>query len=72
MAPGAPLNLAKPDEVRIRLDLVQARSALRSHQMTSGGFPQTLSELGLKLSYPTDLTYDAASGTVRSRTYPAL
>lgn len=47
VAPGAPADLSKPDEVRIRLDLEQARSALRMHQQEQGGFPASLDTLSL-------------------------
>lgn len=72
VAPGAPADLSKPDEVRIRLDLEQARSALRMHQQEQGGFPASLDTLSLKLHFPADLQYDAATGRVTSTTYPRL
>lgn len=70
VASDAPLELAKPDEVRVRLDLDAVRSAVRMHQQEHGGFPADLDSLGLKLSYPADLSYDPATGQVTSTTYP--
>lgn len=72
VAPGAPADLSRPDEVRMRLDLDQARSALRLHQQEHGGFPASLEALSLKLNFPADLQYDAATGRVTSTTYPRL
>lgn len=69
-AADAPLQLSKPDEVRVRLDLDAARSAIRIHQQEHGAFPASLDVLSLKLNFPADLTYDAASGSVTSATYP--
>jgi hypothetical protein len=66
----APLNLDKPDQARIQLDLAAARAALLKHQQINGANPQTLAELGVKLFHPSDIIYDPATGTVNSRTYP--
>ncbi len=72
VAPGAPAQLSVPDEVRVRLDLDAARSAIRIHQQEHGAFPPSLDSLALKLSFPADLTYDAATGRVTSASYPRL
>jgi hypothetical protein len=71
--PGAPLDTARIDEAKVRLDLAQTRAAIRVHQQThDGASPPSIDGLGLALSFPSDLLYDAATGTVRSQTYPAF
>lgn len=71
--PGAPLDTARIDEAKVRLDLAQARTAIRMYQQThDGASPPSLDGLGLALSFPGELRYDAATGTVQSRTYPAF
>lgn len=73
IAPGAPLDTARIDEAKVRLDLAQARTAIRMYQQThDGASPPSLDGLGLALSFPGELRYDAATGTVQSRTYPAF
>lgn len=72
VAPGAPAQLSVPDEVRVRLDLDAARSAIRIHQQEHGSNPPSLDSLGLKLHFPADLSYEPASGQVTSGTYPRL
>jgi hypothetical protein len=68
---GYPGDLAKPDQVRVQMDLSSARAAVREYQMTHDSKnPPDIGSLHLNLSYPGDITYDANSGTVKSRTYP--
>jgi hypothetical protein len=69
-APESPLHMSKPDEVRVQLDLSAARSAIQQKIQIEGAAPPTIDGLGLRLHYPSDLIYDPAAGTVRSRTYP--
>jgi hypothetical protein len=66
----APLNLDKPDQARIQLDLAAVRAEVLKRQQMSGSYPASIDELGLKLFHPEDLEYDASNGTVKSRTYP--
>jgi hypothetical protein len=66
----APLNLDKPDQARVELDLAQVRGAVRNAQQVNGVIPKSIDELGLKLFYPGDLEYDASTGAVKSKTYP--
>lgn len=62
-----------PDRVKVQVDLSTVRAALRAWRAERGGWPATLGELRVEgLSYPADLEYDAASGTVTSRTYPTF
>lgn len=67
-----PMNLEMPDRARVELDLANARAAVRTMSQLNGANPRSLSEMNVKLSYPADLEYDAASGTVKSKTYPML
>ena len=61
-----------PDRARIQLDLAAARGAVQLYKGEHGAFPPSLAELKLDgLAYPADLDYDAATGTVRSQTYPS-
>jgi hypothetical protein len=61
-----------PDRAKIQLDLANARGAVRAYRGERGSFPPSLAELGLEgLNYPADLSYDPATGTVRSETYPS-
>lgn len=62
-----------PDRTRVQLDLAALREAIKVWHGEHGGWPASLSEVSVEgLSYPADLRYDAASGTVRSETYPSL
>ena len=69
---NAPLNLDKPEQARIELDLAAARNAIKQQQQIEGKTPASLDQLGVKLFHPDDLEYDASTGTVKSRTYPNL
>ena len=61
-----------PDRAKVQLDLAAARSALQLWRGEHGGWPASLGELKVEgLSYPDDLRYDPAAGTVRSETYPS-
>jgi hypothetical protein len=62
-----------PDRVRVQLDLAAVRAAVQAYHAERAAWPGTLGELGVEgISYPADLAYDPASGTVTSRTYPTL
>lgn len=63
-----------PDRVRVQLDLSTVRAALQAYHGEHATWPRSLDELALegRLNYPADLTYDAATGTVRSQTYPSF
>ena len=65
-----PLNLDKPDQARIQLDLASARAEILKHQQMNGSYPPSLAALGVKLFHPNDISYDPSTGTVTSRTYP--
>jgi hypothetical protein len=70
---GARAVTSLPDRARVQLDLAAVRGALRAYHAERAAWPGGLSELNVEgLSYPADLSYDAASGTVTSRTYPTL
>jgi hypothetical protein len=61
-----------PDRARIQLDLANVRAALQAYKLEHAAWPSELAGLRLEgLSYPKDLEYDPATGTVRSATYPA-
>jgi hypothetical protein len=61
-----------PDRAKIQLDLANVRAALQAHRGEHGAWPGSLAELRLDgINYPKDLAYDAATGTVRSETYPS-
>ena len=64
------MGMEKPDLVRVKLDLANLRGAIKKHVQLEGGLPPSLDVLGVKLSYPTDYTYDPKTGTVKSKTYP--
>lgn len=71
--PGAAMHLDKPDQVRVQLDLVQARSSIQIYQQTHGGkSPPNLAETGVHFHFPKDIVYDANSGTIKSKTYPDM
>jgi hypothetical protein len=71
LPPTYPGDLAKPDQVRVQLDLAAVRAGIQEYRMLNDSKnPPSIGALGLRLSYPEDLTYDAISGTVKSRTYP--
>jgi hypothetical protein len=68
--PEKPLNLDKPDQARIQLDLATARAEILKYQQMNGSYPPSLAALGVKLFHPNDISYDPSTGTVTSRTYP--
>ncbi len=72
VAPNTPLDLDKPDQAKVAIDIASARDAIRKNQQIEGSNPQSLNQLGVRFFYPDDLVYDAASGTVTSKTYPNL
>ncbi len=72
IAAGSPLDTDKPDRARVELDLAVARSAILQHRQIEGSNPKSLDETGVQLHFPDDIVYDAATGTVKSRTYPML
>jgi hypothetical protein len=60
-----------PDRAKVQLDLAAVRAALQMHKVDRGAWPASVADLGVDgLHYPKDLVYDAASGTVKSETYP--
>ena len=63
-----------PDRVRMQVDLAAVRAALQAYHGEHQAWPRSLGELSLegRLNYPADLSYDAATGTVTSQTYPSL
>lgn len=63
-----------PDRVRVQVDLAAVRAALQTYHAEHQAWPRSLGELSLegRLNYPSDLSYDAATGVVTSQTYPAL
>lgn len=68
--PTLPLNLARPDEARVRVELYETREVVRMHRMEHGAPPPSLDALGLHLKFRSDLTYDPKTGVVKSRSYP--
>jgi hypothetical protein len=61
-----------PDRAKIQLDLATVRAALQTYRGEHDAWPASLGDLKVEgLSYPKDLSYDPASGTVRSETYPS-
>lgn len=61
-----------PDRARIQLDLAAVRAALQVYRGEHGAWPGSLADLRLEgIGYPKDLSYDPATGTVRSETYPS-
>lgn len=69
---NAPLNTSLPDQARVKLDLAAARAAVAAKRQVEGKLPDSLDELGLKLNYPGDLSYDSSSGAVKSSSYPTF
>jgi Mg-chelatase subunit ChlD len=63
-----------PDRVRVQADLATLRAALQTYHAEHAAWPRSLEELSLdgRPSYPADLVYDAASGTVTSQAYPSF
>ena len=68
----APMNLEKPERAHVELDLANARAAITKHQQIEGGNPKSLDQLGVRFFHPNDIVYDAATGSVGSKTYPEL
>ncbi len=62
-----------PDRVKVQLDLANARKEIQAWRADHGSWPSSLAEAGVSdLNYPADLSYDAATGTVTSQTYPGF
>lgn len=61
------------DRLKVQMDLSAVRAGLRAWHSGNGTYPGSIGNLNLEgLSYPADLAYDPARGTVRSLTYPEL
>ncbi len=62
-----------PDRTRVELDLAAVRRGIQLYKSEHGAWPASLSQVSIEggLSYPQDLSYDAATGSVRSQTYPS-
>lgn len=45
---------------------------MAAKRQVEGKLPDSLDELGLKLNYPGDLSYDSSSGAVKSSSYPTF
>ena len=69
---NAPMNLEKPDRAKVELDLAAARDSINKWKQIEGSNPPSLNALELRYHYPSDLEYDPATGTVKSKTYPML
>lgn len=62
-----------PDRVKVKLDLAAVRGALQAYRVEHNAPPPSLAELSVEgLSYPADLAYDPATGTVTSQSYPSF
>jgi hypothetical protein len=62
-----------PDRVKVQLDLATVRAALGAYRAEHNGAPRSVEELSVTgLNYPADLSYDPATGTVTSQTYPSF
>ena len=53
-------------------DLTQTTAALQQYYVQENKYPETLEKLKLELYHPNDLSYDATTGTLRSKTFPDL
>jgi hypothetical protein len=62
-----------PDRVKVQLDLATVRAALGAYRGEHNASPRSLDDLSLTgLNYPADLSYDPATGTATSQTYPSF
>ncbi len=62
----------KPDLVKVQLDLSAVRTAIGVYKAEKGALPASLDELGVEgLNYTDDLSYDPASGEVKSLSHPS-
>jgi hypothetical protein len=66
----APLELSKPDETRVKLDLVAIRAEVSRRKESGSPPPASVAELGIRLHFPADIDYDPRTGEVHSKTYP--
>lgn len=53
-------------------DLTQTTAALQQYYVQENKYPESLDKLKLELYHPNDLTYDAKTGKLRSKTFPDL
>jgi hypothetical protein len=53
-------------------DLTQTTAALQQYYVQENKYPETLADLKLELYHPEDLSYDAKTGKLRSKTFPDL
>ncbi len=69
---AAKTTIAQIDRAKVLSDINTVKTAVSAYQLEKQKYPETLAELNLSLSYPDDLSYDASSGQVSSKTFPNL
>lgn len=69
---AAKTTIAQIDRAKVLSDINTVKTAVSAYQLEKQAFPATLTELNLSLNYPEDLSYDANTGQVSSKTFPNL
>lgn len=69
---GAGAAVGQINKSQVLSDLTQVTAAIQGYYVQNNKYPAQIGDLQLKLYHPSDLSYDAATGKVRSKTYPDL
>ena len=69
---AAKTTIAQIDRAKVLSDINTVKTAVNAYQLEKQKYPETLAELSLSLNYPDDLSYDASTGQISSKTFPNL
>ncbi len=61
-----------PSKTRVLTELASLRQAIKMYQVEKEKYPETLSDLPVKIKDINDYNYDSRTGKVKSRYYPEM
>jgi len=61
-----------PKKTEIITEIATVRKELEIYKIDNGKYPESLSELQIKIKYPDEYKYDKETGNVKSKNYPNL
>jgi hypothetical protein len=59
-----------PKKTEIITEIAIIRKALEIYKIDKGRYPESLTELKIKIKYPDEYQYDKENGKVKSKNYP--
>ena len=61
-----------PKKTEIITEIATVRKGLKIYKIDKGKYPESLSELKIKIKYPDEYKYNKETGKVKSKNYPNL